>query len=374
MHSRFNQYALSFLQQVLEKLLNNKIDPTPLLTIAKNFNRVLIKDSVCFQIDESLADSYPGSGGCGSSAAVRIQFEYDLLNGHINDLSVNAFNDQDSTNSIDTLELTQQGDLIIRDLAYINLKVLKELLSKGAYFLSRLQYNVDVYEKAENGYQKLTFAKLRTSMIKNNLTVIEKEVYLGYHEKLKVRLIIHLLPNDVVAERLRKAVKNNKKKGTHQLSANYKARAALNLFITNASKDQIPMKTVCLLYRLRWQIELMFKIWKSLCHIDKVKKVKKERLQCYLYGKLIFITLSWRIILAVAKFHFHKEKKAISYFKSFKTMLRTKIEALRKIILLKTERLDQFMIDFYTISNKKHLLEKKQQKMTSIQLLITCLN
>ena len=182
---------------------------------------------------------------------MRIQFEYDLLKGQINDLSVNAFNDQDTTNSIETLELTQEKDLIIRDLAYMNLSVLKGLIKIGAYFLSRLQYNVIVYEKIDNQYAKLDFVKLRNYMKKNKLDVIEKNVYLGHKERLNVRLILHLLPDDVVAERLRKANKNNKKKGRNQLSKEYKARAALNLFVTNATEDEIPMEKVYSFYRLR---------------------------------------------------------------------------------------------------------------------------
>ena len=74
------------------------------------------KDSTCFQIDESLAEYYPGSGGSGSDASVRIQFEYDILSGKINDLSLNSFNDQDAKDSVATIELTEHGDLIIRDL------------------------------------------------------------------------------------------------------------------------------------------------------------------------------------------------------------------------------------------------------------------
>jgi len=374
LHSRFNEQAIAFLEKALERLLHQQIDVSPLLSTAKIFNRILIKDSVCFQIDKSLAASYPGSGGSGSPAAVRIQFEYDLLKGQINDLSVNAFNDQDTTNSIETLELTQRGDLIIRDLAYINFSVLKGLIKIGAYFLSRLQYNVIVYEKIDNRYEKLDFVKLRNYLKKNKLDVIEKEVYLGYNERLKLRLIIHLLPDDVVAERLRKANKNNKKKGRHQLSNEYKARAALNLFITNATEDQIPAEMIYSFYRLRWQIELMFKIWKSLCHIDKVKKVKRKRLECYIYAKLICIVLTWQIIWAVAKFIFVTHKKSLSFYKAFKTMLRVKLTELRDILFGGIGNISQFMINFYNMSKIKHLLEKKQKEPTSIQILITCLN
>ncbi len=99
-----------------------------------NINRILIKDTVCFQIDESLKEIYPDSGGDGSEAAIRIQFEYDLLSGTITDLSINAFNEQDATDSIATIEKTKQGDLILRDLADMSLAVLKwqiELMFKS---------------------------------------------------------------------------------------------------------------------------------------------------------------------------------------------------------------------------------------------------
>ena len=36
----------------------------------------------------------------------------------------------------------------------------------------------------------------------------------------------------------------------------------------------------------------MFKIWKSIFHLSKVKPVKIERFKCQLYGKLILLVLS----------------------------------------------------------------------------------
>ena len=100
LHDRFNKYALAFLKIALEKMLCKQIDSRFALFKDFNcFNRILLKDSTCFQVHESLADCYPGSGGDASTASVRIQFEYDILSGKINDLSVNAFNDQDAKDS-----------------------------------------------------------------------------------------------------------------------------------------------------------------------------------------------------------------------------------------------------------------------------------
>ncbi len=124
LHDRFNEKAVQFVSSALESLLNKQLHDKITFRDCDEFNRFLIKDSVCFQIDESLVEYYPGSGGGGSKANVRIQFEYDLLNGEIVDLSLNAFNEQDAKDSTATLHLVEEGDLIVRDLAYMHLTAL----------------------------------------------------------------------------------------------------------------------------------------------------------------------------------------------------------------------------------------------------------
>jgi hypothetical protein len=126
------------------------------------------------------------------------------------------------------------------------------------------------------------------------------------------------------------------------------------------------------LYRLSWQIELAFKIWKSLCDIEKVKKVKRRRLECYIYAKLLLIMLGWRVVCKMAKNLFVLEGKALSFYKSFKTLINSKIDALREVFLFGSRRLEDFLRDFYRISRINHLLEKKKGKRTSLELLLSC--
>jgi hypothetical protein len=373
LNERFNQYALVFLKNALEKLLQNQVSLNRLAVGSGYFDRILIKDSVCFQIDESLKNIYEGSGGSGSEAAIRIQFEYDVLNGVINDLSVNAFNDQDATDSLATIEKTQAGDLVIRDLAYMNLEVLNRLINKLVLFICRVNPTTKIYELINEDYKELNFDNIKRYMTKNQLSCLEKQVYLSLKYKLKVRLMIYLLPNEVVNERLRKAQRNNNKKGRGQISKEYQARAHFNLFITNAAKDVIPIDKVYLFYKLRWQIELMFKIWKSLCNIDKVKKVKRYRLECYIYSRLIFIVFAWQIIWITATVLFAIDKKPLSYFKTYKTLIRNKLDELRDIFLSGTVRMSNLLIDLYELSKAKHILEQKNNKLTSMQIMLTCI-
>ncbi len=372
LQDRFNESAVLFLKDSLENLLLKQLDVESYLLELEGINRILIKDSVCFQIDESLLEDYPGSGGSGSKASVRIQFEYDLLCGKINDLSLNAFNDQDAKDSVATVDLLQAGDLIIRDLAYVGLEALKEIINKTAFFLCRLSPNLKVYELKDDHYVEIEFKEIRGYMRKMGITMMEKEVYLGKKEKLKTRLVIHLLPAREVEERIRKARRNAKKKGRNALTKEYLARAHLNLFITNTSAQVVPTRNVWNLYRLRWQIELTFKIWKSICNIEKVKKVKKNRLECYIYSKLLFIVLGWKIIWTTAKHLFAQQRKALSFYKSFKTLLKVKLSEVREIFLIGKASIEDFMNDFYAISTTNHLLEKKKDKPTSLEILLSC--
>lgn len=371
LHERFNKFAVVFLKEALEVLLCKQLEISPIFKELEGIKRILIKDSICFQIDDSLSQYYPGCGGSGSKATVRIQFEYDLLRGSINDLSLNAFNDQDAKNSVATIELVNEGDLIIRDLAYVSLGVLKGVVERAAFYLCRLNTNVKVYEKKGDQYVEINFAKIRGSMKKRGLSMIDKEVFLGKKDKFRTRLVIHLMPDDEISERIRKARENNKKKGRNdQLTDEYLARAHLNLFITNAPVEVVPACHVWTLYRLRWQIELTFKIWKSICDIEKVKRVKKSRLECYIYSKLILVVLGWKILWKVSQHLFCTEGKAMSFYKAFKTFIRIKVVEVRNVFLNGEGNMSEFMYNFYALSRRNHLLEKKQENPTSLELLL----
>jgi hypothetical protein len=53
---------------------------------------------------------------------------------------------------------------------------------------------------------------------------------------------------------------------------------------------------MCLgLYRLRWQVELAFKRWKSLCHFDRLPNYRDDTILSWLYAKLLLALLMHRM-------------------------------------------------------------------------------
>lgn len=367
LQDRFNTCAVKFLTKALEKLLNKQLSEKISFPNCIEYKRLIIKDSVCFQVDSSLVEHYPGSSGSASKASVRIQFEYDLLNGTIVDLSLNAFNDQDSNNSIATLDLVEQGDLVIRDLAYMHLDALHGIIDQYAHFLCRLNSTTKVYEKQNGEFIELDFTSTIKFMRANRIKKTEKIVTLGTNKNLEVRLFLYLVPGFVHNQRIRKAQKNAKKKG-YQVSKAFKIRAALTLFITSAPAELLNIESAYKIYSMRWQIELTFKIWKSICKIDKVKKVKKERLECYIFAKLLIIVLCWRIAWFTNKLLRQYYGKNLSFFKAFKTLMRD-MYRLKILFVDKGISIINYFLEFLEISSKKHVLEKKKGQAYSPEVL-----
>lgn len=91
-----------------------------------------------------------------------------------------------------------------------------------------------------------------------------------------------------------------------------KRLSAMNIYITNASSKDVPTEHVHDFYSLRWQIELLFKTWKSFFEIDQCKEIKKERLECHLYGQLIAILLCSSTMFQIRQLLLTKKKQELS--------------------------------------------------------------
>lgn len=96
-------------------------------------------------------------------------------------------------------------------------------------------------------------------------------------------------------KRSKKCEKNSKKKGIEK-SENTIQLLGISIYITNIKEDVLGAEQVHEFYSLRWQIEIIFKTWKSIFHIHGVKPVKIERFQCQLYGKLILLLVSSAVV------------------------------------------------------------------------------
>ena len=64
----------------------------------------------------------------------------------------------------------------------------------------------------------------------------------------------------------------------------------------NVPSTILTVVQVVLLYRMRWQIEMVFKLWKSYCGLRRIAGVRRERVLTELYAKMIGIVLTHFLI------------------------------------------------------------------------------
>ena len=114
----------------------------------------------------------------------------------------------------------------------------------------------------KEGMPLFDFKKVAKKLKKQKLAFMEVRVLLGKSEFVPCRLIVSQVDTKTYEKRLRKAQKHARSKNIN-VSNEHKERIGMNIFITNAPKERISAEQVQDVYSLRWQIKLMFKVWKS---------------------------------------------------------------------------------------------------------------
>ena len=367
LHERFNEHAVAFLKLLMENVLARQINSNNFKDLLPRQKAIKVKDSTSFQLPEHLKDIFTGSGGKTSDACVKIQFEYDLKSGNVTDLSIGGFTTTDLTNSHNTQNDVQANDLLIRDLGYIGLSFLNIIQKKEAFFLNRIKSNVSIWIKNEEGmFEPLPLARIEKQMRKRKIATRQVDVYLGLEKNVECRLIIECLPPQASEQKLRRAKREAQREG-RTLGNDTLSRIGLNLFVTNLSDEDLPMKNVWPLYRLRWQIELVFKVFKSVAQIDKIKKVNCYRFECYLFGKLLWALLGWNVYWKL-NYYASAMDKTISINKMMKSFRRLcKLIASRNNSAIK-QNIDVLEI-FIANVTQNCLLEKRKGKISSMKII-----
>jgi len=364
---RYTPSAVKFIQELCGELLREQFSQSIEAGWFTKFNRVLIKDSTKFDVSANLAKQLPGSGGNASKAGVCIQYEFDLKSGQVNDLSISSSNCNDITDAKATITKVKEGDLIIRDSGYAVLSCFKTINKNEAFFISRLRCNILVYEEKDNEYVELDFCKLFYMMTKGKIKRLDKQVFIGRVEKMPVRLIIDLMPEDEVNKRKRNTKANNKKRG-HKTSTKFMDRAPFNLFITNIGETVLTSETITKIYKLRWQVELIFKGWKSVFGIDNNSPMKYDRLMCLLNIRLLLILINWELFMHKRWQLYEAEGKLLSITKCFKT-LHEHSKELRHILTNNCQKLINWIEMITKLFEIHHWLEKKKNKIGFVEIM-----
>ena len=229
----------------------------------REFNRNVIQDGSSFALHHALADVFPGRFKAVSPAAVELHCTLELLQDA--PITIALSPDTDSEHDYHPEPESLRGDLFLADRGYLDVTYLREIDRHGGSFIVRGKSNLNprVIEAYREDGQRIKSCQDRELKAiigkcpKRQRAELEVEWLLA-GEPFRLRLIVRWNPET----------------------------KSFDYLLTNLPKERYTINMICLGYKLRWQVELLFKEWKSYTNLHKFDTEKETISEALIWASL----------------------------------------------------------------------------------------
>jgi hypothetical protein len=290
---RFTRSAADCLLRVFQAAIAQVITADPLaLPLLDRFSAVYIQDSTSWSLPDVLADLWHGCGGSVGHvvAALKAQVRLELRTGQLDGPLLQDGCASDRRIAFAARPLVES--LSIRDLGYFDLEDLEQAVKEQRYWLTRLYPGTAVFTLDQQRHDVFDLVAAQGT------DTVELEVRVGVAQRVACRLLAVRVPEDVAEQRRERLKRQAKKKG-RRVSASSLAACAWTLVITNVAAKLLSLQEAMVLMKVRWQIELLFKLWKSEGQLDTSRRERGEAVLCEVYAKLIAMVVQhWLVLMS----------------------------------------------------------------------------
>jgi hypothetical protein len=184
------------------------------------------------------------------------------------------------------------GSLRLADLGYYSLEALQEYGEQGVCVLSRLPARTAVFDAQGRRWKLHAFLRSQPQ------ERVDVWVGVGVHHRTRLRLLAWRVPASVAQLRRQRLDKRAQKSG-RPVSEAQAELVGWTVLVTNWEAQRLSLWEACVLARLRWQVELLFKLWKSQGRLDESAGHKPYRVLCELVAKLLgLVVQQWAVLTA----------------------------------------------------------------------------
>lgn len=227
------------------------------------FNRLILQDGSSFALHEALRHVFPGRFNPVSPAAVELHCTLDLLQDA--PLTLYLSPDTDSEHDYRPEPQSLRGDLFLADRGYLDLTYLRDIDRHGGFFMVRGKagLNPQVIDAYREDGQRLKscqgrdFQAIISKFPKRQRAELNVEWRIE-GEPFRVRLIVRWNPE----------------------------AKCFDYLLTNLPQNRYTISMICLGYKLRWQVELLFKEWKSYTNLHKFDTEKETIAEALIWASL----------------------------------------------------------------------------------------
>jgi hypothetical protein len=227
------------------------------------FGRLILHDGTSFALHQALADRFPGRFNAVSPAAVELHCTLDLLQDAPIVIALSP--DTDAEHDYRPAPESLRGNLLLAERGSLDLTSLRDIDRHGGFFILRSTAGlnprvIDAYR--EDGQrikscQDRDFQAITSKFPKRQRAELDVE-WLIEGKPWRVRLIVRWNPET----------------------------KCFDYLLTNLPQDRYTINTICLGYKLRWQVELLFKEWKSYTNLHKFDTEKETISESLIWASL----------------------------------------------------------------------------------------
>ncbi len=297
---RFTEAGAACLKKVLEQAVSHIVQgDMPEISFLKRFTGVYIQDSTIIALPKELKEVWRGCGnaaGAGQPSSLKVEVRLNLLKGEMIGPLLEDGRVHDAVLQIQQVPLPA-GSLSIADLGYWSLTEMRQQGEYGAYWLTRIQSTVKIISADDKVWDLLAFLQAAPST-----QPIDCSIRLSTLHRLPARLLAVRVPQEVAEQRRRKLREEALRRG-EPVSARRLALTDWTILVTNVPAEMLSVCQAMTLIRVRWQIELLFKLWKSHGHLDELRSTKPWRILIEVYAKLLVMIIQhWLFLVGFWRF------------------------------------------------------------------------
>ena len=313
---RFGSASSRLMRQLLEEAAGQLVEGHAVATaLFEHFpGGVYLQDGTVVSLPHALSSSWRGSGGQGGTNAsgLRIQARWEMRCGGLHGLWMQeACESERHGPAFDSPY--PEDSLRIVDTAYLSYADMRAASQGRRYWITGVKADM-LFRDGQRRWWNLT-EWLRSQPA--DAQVVDVWVQAGKTEQVPVRLIALRLPAEVIGRRKLRATHTVERrpgsKGVQKcgrrprrgpgrqprqrarkrrkVSARKRSQLDWLLVLTNVESQVLDARQVVALMRLRWQIELFWKLCKQDAQLDTWRSSKPQRILTEVYAKLLGVLL-----------------------------------------------------------------------------------
>jgi hypothetical protein len=307
---RYHERTVAFFHAAFDHTLAEALGQPPTASLAaslrEHFAAVYLLDSTCFDVPPALQNLFPSCGGDGSPANVKLLLRYEYIQGQFDPHAVLLPGKKsDQGLAAAAAGRLKKDELQIQDKGFYDAAAWHAVQATGAYVLMPWTRSVTVWTRPQPGQPEQLLDVAAALGAATDARVEWTEVTLGKAERRVegLRLTAFRLSPES-AGRHRAAVREAQRTQGREPSKEALELAGWLILITNAPLAKLPTRMIAYLYRVRWQIELIFRQCKSTLRLDQARGDNPHRTQCEIWA---------RLLCAVFVFLWHTHANAICW-------------------------------------------------------------